>query len=142
MANAALKRCGFDSRIDRRSYEEQEIEKIPTVHLGPAASRMERRGIRTELGDKNREIGITNNQIRQLRARITHLEKWLAEESANPIQPTLADVLDEVMSRQGQSALTRLRNGVETFNFLNENKVYGYTLINRELNFLRVRLYS
>jgi len=31
---------------------------------------MEKRGIRTDRGDLNCEIGVTNQQIRQLRARI------------------------------------------------------------------------
>ena len=116
--------------------------EIPTVHLGPAASQMERRGIRTELGDRNREIAVTNKQIRQLRARISHLEKWLAEEAANPVQPTLADVLDEVMSRQGQSALTRLRNGAEIFNFLNTNEVYSMEDLEKKVNAMQGKLNS
>ena len=33
-------------------------DQIPTVHLGVAASAMEKRGIRTERGDLNREIEI------------------------------------------------------------------------------------
>ena len=94
MTNAELERQGFDVRIDHRSYAEQGIEKIPTVHLGAAASAMEKRGIRTERGDMNRAIEITNKEIKQLRARINHLTKWIAEEAANDTPPTLADALE------------------------------------------------
>ncbi|MCL2457215.1 MAG: MobA/MobL family protein, partial [Defluviitaleaceae bacterium] len=79
MVNAESERLGFDFRIDRRSYAEQGIEKIPTVHMGAAASQMEQRGIRTERGDQNREIEITNREIRQLRVRIIKLDKWIAD---------------------------------------------------------------
>jgi ATP-dependent exoDNAse (exonuclease V) alpha subunit len=53
-ANAALASHGIEGRIDHRSYKRQGIDNEPTVHLGPAASQMERKGIRTERGDINR----------------------------------------------------------------------------------------
>ncbi|MEH2929069.1 MobA/MobL family protein [Candidatus Ventrimonas sp. KK005] len=40
--------------MDHRSYERQGIDQIPTVHLGVAASAMEKRGIRTERGPQPR----------------------------------------------------------------------------------------
>ena len=40
--------------VDHRSYKRQGIDKIPSVHLGPAASQMEKRGIRT---DKEKSTG-------------------------------------------------------------------------------------
>ncbi len=39
---------------------EQGIDQIPIVHLGVAASAMEKRGIRTGRGDLNRGIEVTN----------------------------------------------------------------------------------
>ena len=45
--NQALESAGRPGRIDHRSYKRQGIDKIPSVHLGPAASQMEKRGIRT-----------------------------------------------------------------------------------------------
>lgn len=58
-------------------YERQGIEQIPTVHLDPSASQMEKRD------PMNRSIGVTNKEFRRLRARIDHLQKWIAEEAAN-----------------------------------------------------------
>ena len=141
-ANAELERLGFESRIDRRTYEEQGIEKIPTIHMGSAAMQMERRGIRTERGDRNREIDVTNQQIRQLRARINHLQKWIAEEAANTEPPTLADVLDEIFTRQGQSALTRLKNGAEVFNFLHCNKIYNMEDLEKKVSAMHGKVNS
>lgn len=45
--NRVLESAGRPERIDHRSYKRQGIDKIPTVHLGPAASQMEKRCIRT-----------------------------------------------------------------------------------------------
>lgn len=65
ICNQVLEQNGHAERIDHRSYERQGIDQIPTVHLGVAASAMEKRGIRTERGDLNREIEITNQKLRQ-----------------------------------------------------------------------------
>ena len=54
--NRALESAGRPERIDHRSYKRQGIYKIPSVHLGPAASQMEKRGIRTDKGEVNRQI--------------------------------------------------------------------------------------
>jgi len=70
-------------------YERQGVDQIPTIHLGAAAFQMERRGIRTERGDINREIEVTNQKLRQLKARINKLTVWLKEEADNPTPPTL-----------------------------------------------------
>ena len=54
MANRALERAGHGARIDSRSLAAQGIHRSPSVHLGPTATAMERRGIRTERGNLNR----------------------------------------------------------------------------------------
>ena len=46
--------------VDHRSYKRRGIDKIPSVHLGPAASQMEKRGIRTDKGEVNRQITADN----------------------------------------------------------------------------------
>ena len=39
-----------------RSYARQGIDKIPTVHMGPAVSQLEKKGIQTNIGNLNRDI--------------------------------------------------------------------------------------
>ncbi|MDR0326032.1 MAG: hypothetical protein LBI19_08080 [Oscillospiraceae bacterium] len=53
---------------------------------------MERKGIRTERGDLNREIEITNGQIRSLRARINKVNEWLYAVPINDIAPTMVQM--------------------------------------------------
>jgi hypothetical protein len=56
VANRHLELAGRSERIDSRTLEEQGIERAPTVHLGPYVTDLERRGVSSRLGDKNRAI--------------------------------------------------------------------------------------
>ena len=95
MQNAALERHGEAARVDHRSYKRQGVQKIPQVRMGVAATQMERRGVRTELGDRNRAIAVTNQQLGQLRARIRKLKEWTY---AQPVQdaPTMLDMMNGI----------------------------------------------
>ena len=44
MTNDALERAGHSARVDHRTLEAQGIDRVPTIHLGPAATAIERRG--------------------------------------------------------------------------------------------------
>ena len=129
-ANGALRLAGVltdENILDHRSYERQGIEQIPTVHLGVAASQMERKGIRTERGNLNREIEFTNKQIRQLRARINHLKNWLKEETENPTPPTLADVISDILNGgEGKTRYAQIRDlkeAAKVLHFLTSNHI-------------------
>ena len=49
-------RLSPEKRIDHRTLKAQGIDREPTIHIGPAAHAMEKRGISTERGNKNWEI--------------------------------------------------------------------------------------
>jgi len=66
ITNDHLNEQNIEARIDHRSYEEQGINKIPGINMGVAATAMERRGIRTEKGDINREIAEQNKIIEEI----------------------------------------------------------------------------
>ena len=128
--NSALERGNHTERIDHRSYARQGIDQIPTVHLGVAAFQMEKRGIRTERGDLNREIEVTNQKLRQLKARIGKLRDWLKEEAANTEPPNLADYIQEILSRKAQAgkssvsqSLYNLKDAANMLNFLTANNI-------------------
>ena len=75
-ANRALEAAGRPERIDHRSYERQGVDKIPSIHMGVAASQMERKGIQTEKGNINRQIAADNKLLKELKARITRIYNW------------------------------------------------------------------
>lgn len=103
MQNAALEKAGSNVRVDMRSLKRQGItDREPQVHMGPAASAMEKKGIRTEVGDLNREIQESNKAITNLKRVYTSLKIWFKELSdtiknittiEEPEEKSLVDVL-------------------------------------------------
>ena len=75
MCNQALKDNNISVQIDHRSYESQGINKIASVHLGPSAYRAEKRGVKTELGNLNREIAKDNLFLNNFESKIKRLEE-------------------------------------------------------------------
>ena len=79
MQNAALEKAGREERIDMRSFERQGIELAPTIHLGPAASALEKKGIHTELGDHNRAVKLINALFTAIKNKLKALLEGLTE---------------------------------------------------------------
>ena len=139
ICNRFLEQNNHTERIDHRSYERQGIDQIPTIHLGVAASQMERRGIRTERGNINREIEVSNSKLRQLKARISKLQDWLKEETENTAPPTLADYIGEILSRKAQAgksgysqSLYNLKDAANMLNFLTANNIMDMAGLNEK----------
>lgn len=86
VCNRALEQIGRPERIDHRSYIRQGVQEIPTVHMGVAATQMERRGLATEKGAGNREIAAQNRLLKEIKARITRLYNWTKQQAAQPEQ--------------------------------------------------------
>lgn len=63
LCNERLAAAGHAVRVDHRSLEEQGINRLPTQHLGPFANTLERRGIKTELGNINRARAEKNKSV-------------------------------------------------------------------------------
>ena len=77
ISNRHLEQAGRSERIDHRTLEAQKVEAIergdseqatqlerkPTIHLGPNVVQMEKRGIQTDRGDQLREIVQHNAHI-------------------------------------------------------------------------------
>jgi len=96
---------GLSARLDHRSYEKQGLEQIPTVHEGPKVREMERQGIRTEKGDRNRWIRQLNAMIRRLKIQLRELSDWItnAKQSAKP-EPSVYDLLTAHLNQQNAGA--------------------------------------
>lgn len=88
-------------QLDARSFREQGIDRIPEVHLGVTATALERKGVRTELGDENRRIRSVNGQIGRLDEGIAALQR--ARESP-PAGEAPAVELPEVGTPDGQTS--------------------------------------
>ena len=125
-ANRALERSNHAERIDHRSYERQGVERIPTVHMGVATTRMERRGVRTEKGDVNREIAAQNRLHKEIKARITRLYNWSKELSVQEDKPSVLAILQQAQAAQPTTRYGKvkaLKESAALFNFLQENGI-------------------
>jgi chromosome segregation ATPase len=134
--NVVLEQQEIEGQIDHRSYERQGIEQVPTVHMGVAATQMERKGIATEQGNTNREIAVTNKLIRQLRARINHLVDWLKEADAPTVPPTLMSIIQSIAKGGGQSdRYVRIpeKTAARVLAFLRENDISTLPALRRKV---------
>lgn len=76
--NNALEAAGCTERIDMRSYERQGITDLePQIHLGPETAALERKGVPTTRGERNRQIKHVNTLIRSLQKAIAALDEWI-----------------------------------------------------------------
>lgn len=98
LANGALERAGHSARVDYRSLADQGIDRAPSIHLGPSASAIERRG---EVSQKTE-----NHQARQAkaasevaaltansRARVAAALKAAAQQTADALKQIQASAL-------------------------------------------------
>lgn len=112
MVNDKFKEKGLNCRIDHRSYVDQGLDLIPTVHEGPQIRKMEKKGICTEKGELNRWIKATNRMIRSIRATIAALKEWIQEAKEilkEPQEIYLAQLLSEAHIMRNQTAMTYTR---------------------------------
>ena len=137
--NRALESAGRPERIDHRSYKRQGIDKIPSVHLGPAASQMEKRGIRTDKGEVNRQIVADNKLLKEIKARITRLYRWSKAEAEKP--QTQQSSLTALWEAQQQLNAPRTRTGkiralqesAALFSFLQANGIQSMQQLHEKI---------
>ncbi|MCD8230967.1 MAG: MobA/MobL family protein [Clostridiales bacterium] len=126
LTNRYLEQNDRQERVDLRSFERQGItDQVPTVHMGPAVTQMERRGIRTMVGDLNRDIKNANSRMTSIRNIIRGLQNWInsmkekfsvfLDACKEPEQPELIGLIFAAMEfrkdeRQEWSAYSR-QNG-------------------------------
>lgn len=145
--NEYLERNGRPERVSLKSYERQGIDRIPMVHMGPAVAHMEAKGIRTNIGDLNRDIQKTNSLMASIRNALQALQTWLAslrekrkilfEELEKLKEPTLAELLSDYyqlrgQEREGWSAKAKLKGTVDDYeklrnavSYLNSRKLFS-----------------
>jgi hypothetical protein len=145
--NAALEQQGIAERIDHRSHQRQGVEQVPTVHLGAVAFQMEKRGIRTERGDKNRDVEAMNQCLRQLKARITKLQHWLKNEAKHTAPTMLADVIFDILSKKEpddisnrRQSVVNLKSATKLLNFLTANAIKDMPTLEEKFAAMSVQL--
>ena len=77
LCNEYLAKNKIEKRVDHRSFKRQNSDYLPTIHLGSAASAMERKGIETDKGNYNREIRKYNVLVKTIKEEIKILKGWI-----------------------------------------------------------------
>ena len=70
--NEKFRECHMAARIDHRSYKEQGIDLLPTIHEGYEVRAMEKKGIKTVIGELNRAIRQFNQMIISLKESMVY----------------------------------------------------------------------
>ena len=130
-ANHYLEAIESPVRLNLKSYAEQGIDQIPTVHMGAAASYMEKKGIQTGVGNLNRDIQAANRLMQSIRRTVQSLKGWLSdlkekkaalmEALAQTREPTLPELLSRYLDlrreeRSDWTAKGQLKGAVSDFN--------------------------
>lgn len=144
LANKYLEKNAIEERIDHRSFERQGKEQIPTIHLGVAASQMERKGITTERGNINREIKARNKILAEIMAKISALKNWLADifkrKETQPPEQNLIEILKELSKPQKINMQYRIYNPkklAEQIQYLQDNKIFTIPQLDETVNSVR-----
>ena len=135
-ANRYLEAIGSPERLDLRSYARQGIDKIPTVHMGPAVSQLEKKGIQTNIGNLNRDIKAANSLMQSIRQMVRSLKGWLSglkekkaallEALEQAKEPTIPELLSRYLDkrseeRTGWTSKGKLKGTVGDFNKVMES---------------------
>lgn len=141
LVNEKFEEKGLECRIDHRSYVDQGLDLLPTVHEGPHVRKMEKKGIRTEKGELNRWIKATNRMIRELQATIAALKEWFKEAKEilkEPQEVYLVNLLRDYMDMRNKTAMTytkgkqkaktgNLKRFAEECNYLKSHELFTLT---------------
>lgn len=135
--NRYLERNDRTERVSLRSLEDQGIERQPTVHMGPAVTAMERKGIETNIGNLNREIREANRLIDKIRNMIGAFADWIAavheamievreEEKNRPKAVYLGNLLQAKLELRQAQRSTWSHRAQSKCNLKDMEKILGY----------------
>lgn len=148
--NRALIAANQQELVDHRSYKRQGIDKIPTAHMGVAATQMEKRGVQTRKGDLNRQIAADNKLLKEIKARITRLYNWSKEEAAKPqgkgsIMNQLWQAQHEMnhsAARSNYGKAKALKQSAALFNFLHGNGITSMQQLHEKISAMNGAYYD
>ena len=68
-------------QVSHLSLSERGVDRAPTVHMGPAATALERKNIASERGEQNRDVGARNRKVREVHVALEEtIDKLAARE--------------------------------------------------------------
>ena len=123
--NEALERHQKPARIDHRSYERQGVDEIPTMHLGPTSTTMERRHKadqeqkgepytpRTFKAQENERRRTLNDHVREMVRELAATVREVAEQAKNSKKSAVHALLRAVGSQRREEEAEQARRAAE-----------------------------
>jgi hypothetical protein len=96
--NRALEKAKVNDRVDHRSNKARGLDRAAEIHMGPAATAMERRGEKTRVGEHNKAVREFNKLQEQ--AKIIDLAIVREKAQAAKEQPEIWDREADEIKRQ------------------------------------------
>ena len=103
--NRALERAGLSERVTEKSFEDLGLDKIPSKHLGPAGSEIERRGENSRIAEENREAEAQNRKMEALEQQRRILQEAVRKEAVR-----LAEQKAQALQREREYTARFRRN--------------------------------
>jgi hypothetical protein len=112
--NNIAARAGLYVYVEHLSFEKRGIDKEATQHVGASATEMERRGVKTDIGNKNREIEGRNKESQKLHEERKALNAEI-EQELRPQHKQSTQNIDphKVFYQETQSRRLALMNGLD-----------------------------
>ncbi|SEL39495.1 MobA/MobL family protein [Ruminococcus albus] len=95
-----------DARVDHRSYKDQGIDRLPQIHMGVEVCAVERKGFKTDKGNKNRRIRQRNLEVEiaELENEIKALKRERRQSLVDNIEQQLGCPLADTQHISGNYA--------------------------------------
>jgi hypothetical protein len=125
--NKEFERLGIESRVDHRSNKDRELEQEPTIHEGSKVRRLEESGIKTKIGDINREIKRRNQEKLQIKQELQKEQRRSQELTEN--EKRFTQQKQEIQNAQKAAKLrleTIEKNKHENSNVPENSSTYSY----------------
>ena len=154
ITNKYLEENSIQEKVDHRSYQRQDIEQIPTIHLGVSATQMEKKGIATDRGNINREIKHQNMILREISRRIKALLNWIRgigkEEKAEsentkstlPPKENLLSIFENLIRKNADKNNADLEKYIESYQLLKEKNITNINQLKESITNLRDKNYK
>jgi len=153
VVNDKFEELKSDVRIDSRSFIDQgRTEELPTIHMGPSATNMEKRAIRecaegkpsiyikhSDIGEFNNEIKRHNSFVREVLHKIMDTAKMAIEEIAKKLESIRALIIKkktekQLVEKEDRLLMTELYPEIERLNIFSQNtdKIYSANMKSEE----------
>ena len=106
--------------MDHRSFKRQNSDYLPTIHLGYKAMALEKKGIKTDKGNYNREIKKHNSLVDIVKHQFKNISSWIEGFSSNLCK------VEEIGNEVFNLLLNKLN--INKNKYLNKKKDNGNTL--------------